>query len=125
MVIKYRYNNDGNDGNLLYGYAATTESGKTSAYGSGDRLESNLGTLVDDGEWHYLVIDLYTSNLNAIGSSYTPFFTPSADGTFSASYVRARISGGQLSDGSYTSLDVAYVGFADNMAAIENHIANN
>ena len=126
MVIKYRYNNDGNDGNLLYGYAATTESGKTSAYGTGDRLESNLGTLVDDGEWHYLVIDLYTSNQNAIGStSYEPFFAPSADGTFSASYVRARISGGQLSDGSYTSLDVAYVGFADNMAAIENHIANN
>jgi hypothetical protein len=125
MIIRYRLHNDGMDSRILNSYAATTVSGLIGANGRGDRLSGNLGTLIGDGEWHYLIIDLYTANQNAVGSStsYTPAFIPDENGEYAASYVRVTIAVTQLENGGYTELDVDYVGFADNFDVL-NSIAS-
>ena len=125
MIIRYRLHNDGKDSRIVNSYAATTVSGLTGANGKGDRLSGNLGTLIGDGEWHYLIIDLYTANQNAVGSStsISPAFIPNENGEFAASFVRVTIAVTQLENGGYTELDVDYVGFADNFDVL-NSIAS-
>ena len=127
MVVKYRLHNEGKNSALSIGFAATAPSGYTSARGQGDRLAGNLGTLIGDGEWHYVVIDLYSANQSAVGSStsVSPAFIPDENGEYITSFVRLKFNATQLSDGTFTALDVDYVGFADNMDVINNHIANN
>ena len=79
-----------------------------------------MGTFKDtDGEWAYIVIDLTSVPNN--------HFSSSSNGTYSLRYFRLRYETSVINaaDGNtpatYTTLDIAYIAFADNLSAFEKY----
>ena len=118
MMIKYRLHNNGKDSNLGSLFYASTMSGNPFAQGNGDGGIKEMGTLNGDGEWHYIILDL-------VNDKNTQFIM-SPDGTYSLKYFRIsfEVSSFTADDGStaYTSLDVGFVAFADNVNALSNYV---
>ena len=119
MMIKYRLDNGGNSSDLCTCYFASTASGNGQAGGNGDG-SFNMGTFKDtDGEWAYIVIDLLS-----VENSH---FRSASDGSFSLKYFRLRYEISQINAAEggnpavYTTLDIAYIAFADNLSAFEKY----
>lgn len=119
MMIKYRLSNGGKDSELTTCYFASTASGNGQAQGNGDG-SFNMGTFKDtNGEWAYIVIDLTSAD--------NSHFAPKA-GAYSLRYFRLRydISLVKEAEGSspaeYTTLDIAYLAFADNLSAFDKYV---
>ena len=113
MLIKYRFNNGGNNTDLGVCYFASVMSSNAQASGNGDGA-FNLGTLTGDGEWNYIVIDL--------SKPENKHFIANADGTYSLKYLRIRYTVSQLSENEYTSLDIDFVAFADNTDVFSSYV---
>ncbi|MBQ8409901.1 MAG: hypothetical protein IJY39_13655 [Clostridia bacterium] len=108
MIMKYRLVNNNTNTDLFAAFAATTASTNPMARGNGDEC-GILGTLIGDGEWHYLVVDLAAKN--AENASAELQFKADENGKYACSYIRANVLL-QAYDGS-CYLDIASVGFAD------------
>ena len=108
LILKYRLVNNNTDADLNAAFAATTASTNSMASGNGDEC-GTLGTLIGDGQWHYLVVDLVAKNKE--NASAEPQFKADENGNYACSYIRANLLL-QAYDGS-CYLDIASIGFAD------------
>ena len=115
MVIKYKLVNGGSNATASRAFAASAASGVGSATGSKGNSDNSItnATLVDDGEWHYIVITPNSGNTT---------FTANADGTYTWRFLRINISGWAANDGS-CYLDIDEIAFADNQEAVDAYIA--
>ena len=119
MMIKYRLYNGGKDSALTTCYFASTASTNGQATGNGDG-SYNMGTFKDtNGEWAYIVIDLTSVN--------NSHFRSASNGSYSLKYFRLRYQTEivQAAEGGnpavYTTLDIAYIAFADDLSAFEKY----
>ncbi|MBQ8409331.1 MAG: hypothetical protein IJY39_10775 [Clostridia bacterium] len=105
LVLKYRMpKNNPSKVNTFEFYTSTTEQG---AAGSNSFWSS--GTLVTDGEWHVLVINLALRN-NAS-------FSASSDGKYYAKFLRLDLFNQKLNEGTY--IDLEYVGMSNSLDEIK------
>lgn len=105
LVLKYRMPKDNpSKVSTFEFYTSTIDSG---AAGSNSFWSS--GTLVTDGEWHVLVINLALRNNNT--------FTPESDGKYYANFLRLDPFNQQLKEGTY--FDLQYVGMANTLDEIK------
>ena len=88
---------------------ATTETINPMAKGNGDACGS-FGTLIGDGEWHYLVVDLLAKNTEANAEGTDLQYKADANGDYACKYIRADFLLA-ANDGS-CYLDIASVSFA-------------
>ena len=71
--------------------------------------------MVGDGEWNYLVIDLYNEkNIH---------FIPNNDGTYSLKYLRIRYGISEYAPGELTTLDIAFLAFADAESVLTTYVS--
>ena len=105
LVLKYRMPKDNpSKVSTFEFYTSTIDSG---AAGSNSFWSS--GTLVTDGEWHVLVINLALRNNTT--------FTPESDGKYYANFLRLDVFNQQLKEGTY--FDLQYVGMANTLDEIK------
>ena len=108
MVIKYRLVNNNVNTELTGVHAATTVSVNPMARGNGDEC-GTIGTLIGDGEWHYLFVDLAAKNADALTEGKTLQFIADENGNYAVKYIRADFLL-QAYDGS-CYLDIASINF--------------
>ena len=104
VVFKYRMPTTNSVKNKRFEIFSSTESTGPKA----DECISCPGTVIEDGEWHVVVIDATTIST----------FNPDADGVYHASYVRFDIF---LTDGNVPEdcyIDIAYFGMSDSLEEI-------
>ena len=116
LVLKYRFVNNGTNADLKDIFAASTLSENPLARGNGDAC-GNFGTMIADGEWHYLVVDLVAKNVANNGSGANLQIIADHNGDYAIKYIRADFTAATANGSCY--LDVAYVGFADEAGAVE------
>ena len=114
LVLKYRLVNNNTNTDLKDTFVATAASSNGLANGKGD-ASGNLGTLIGDGEWHYLVVDLLAKNKAANAEGTELQYKADENGKYACKYIRADFLL-QAYDGS-CYLDIASVGFADALDA--------
>ena len=115
MVLKYRLVNNGQNSEFKDTFAATTETSNPMARGNGDACGS-FGTLIGDGEWHYMVVDLAAKNAAANAAGADLQFKANADGKYACTYIRADFLTAAQDGSCY--LDIASIGFADQYDAV-------
>ena len=104
-VIRYRTpaSTEPKFGNIEV-FSGTTTSGPT-----GNKDYAFTPGIVEDGEWHVMVFDLAAFGLAS--------FTPAADGTYTAQFLRLDAFGMVTADTTY--MDIAYVGFDSSLEDIK------
>ncbi len=100
-VIKYRLPKDGS--NTITNFEFFTSSVNTSAK-AGDELQ--IGSVVQDGEWQVMIIDLAAKKK----------LTPNGDGTYLANYFRMDFFNGRVNNDMY--IDLAYIAMDDSLENI-------
>jgi hypothetical protein len=76
-----------------------------------------MGTMIADGEWHYLVVDLVAKNIENNENGADLQIIADENGDYAIKYIRADFTTAAADGSCY--LDVAYVGFADEAGAVE------
>ena len=104
-VIKYRIPTTNTC--EFYGFDVFSSTTLTAPVGSGDYYNSRR-TVIADGEWHVLVIDL----------SCIESFTPEEDGSFRAKYIRFDIMNCSAPIPETDYIDIAYFGISDSLEDI-------
>lgn len=116
LVLKYRFANHGADADLKNAFVASALSANPLARGNGDAC-GNIGTLIGDGDWHYLVVDLVSRNAESNGNGANLQIIADENGDYAIKYIRADFTTATADGSCY--LDVGYVGFADELGATE------
>ena len=105
LVLKYRMPKDNpSKVSTFEFYTSTTEQGA-----SGSNSFWSSGTLITDGEWHVLVINL------ALRGNAT--YVPSSDGKYYAKFLRLDLFNQKLNEGTY--IDLEYVGMSNSLDEIK------
>ena len=117
FVFKYRISNT----------APTTFKFYTSTFEAGETYDNHhwsSGTLIRDGKWHVLVIDISEYEkakaikfANQGREYYNTFPTSDTDGNYYASFVRFDIFNQNLPEGTY--VDIQYIGFSNDLEKIK------
>ena len=116
LVLKYRFVNNGTNADLKDTFVASALSENPLARGNGDACGS-LGTMIADGEWRYLVVDLMAKNAESNGNGANLQIIADENGDYAIKYIRADFTTATADGSCY--LDIAYVGFADEAGAVE------
>ena len=116
IVIKYRLVNDNTDTTISTSYSGSLASGLDKPKGE-DTNTGALGTLVGDGKWHYLVVELPENNDSIKSMVYNE------DGTFSLRFLRITTKFAIYDGTCY--LDIDSIAFADCEEACDAYVSNN
>ena len=116
VVIKYRLVNNNTDTTISTSYSGSLASGLDKPKGE-DANTGALGTLVGDGEWHYLVVELPENNDSIKSMVYNE------DGTFSLRFFRITTKFAAYDGTCY--LDIDTLAFADCEDACDAYVRKN
>ena len=119
FVIKYRISSGPNTFKF---HTSTFENGATY-----DNHHWSSGTLIRDGQWHVLAIDLSKCEeakkikfeAQDPPREYYNTFAPAEDGSFSASFIRIDLFNQLLPEGTF--IDLQYIGFSDDIVKIKEY----
>lgn len=132
FIMKYRLPENSTPSTNFTAFAGTVVGGNTEARANGDSA-GGIGNIIDDGEWHIMIVDLSATAAakDVVGKdgtvTHTAKYVPDENGKYYTSYIRLGWTSVDLTpndetDSSFTYMDIDYVAFADDLAAVNNYL---
>ncbi len=113
LILKYRLPSNNPSKVATFNMFISTQEGTNA---SANNCFYSSATLISDGKWHLLVIDL--KKYEAERESTNEFLPDPADGKYYARFLRLCLFAQKYSEGTY--IDVAYVGMDNSLGTIKN-----
>lgn len=113
LILKYRLPSDNPSKVATFNMFISTQEGMNA---SANNCFYSSATLISDGNWHLLVINL--KKYEAERDSTNEFLPDPTDGKYYARFLRLCLFAQKFSEGTY--IDVAYVGMDNSLGTIKN-----